>query len=183
MRRLNLAAVLVRQPNFLILDEPTNDLDIMTLGILEEYLREFKGCVIVISHDRFFLDSIVDHLFVMEGNGVIKDFPGNYSDYREYLREQKANEEQKAAQKAETQTKSRSRENSRPAKMSFKERKEFEELTADIDRLTAERHDLETAFNSGEQLGDIEEKARRYSELKDLLDEKEMRWLELSEKA
>ena len=94
MRRLNLAAVLVRQPNFLILDEPTNDLDIMTLGILEEYLREFKGCVIVISHDRFFLDSIVDHLFVMEGNGVIKDFPGNYSDYREYLREQKANEEQ-----------------------------------------------------------------------------------------
>ncbi len=183
MRRLNLAAVLVRQPNFLILDEPTNDLDIMTLGILEEYLREFKGCVIVISHDRFFLDSIVDHLFVMEGNGVIKDFPGNYSDYREYLREQKANEEQKAAQKSEAQTKSRSRENSRPAKMSFKERKEFEELTADIDRLTAERHELEAVFNSGEQLGDIEEKARRYSELKDLLDEKEMRWLELSEKA
>lgn len=183
MRRLNLAAVLVRQPNFLILDEPTNDLDIMTLGILEEYLREFKGCVIVISHDRFFLDSIVDHLFVMEGNGVIKDFPGNYSDYREYLREQKANEEQKAAQKCEAQTKSRSRENSRPAKMSFKERKEFEELTAEIDRLTAERHELETVFNSGEQLSDIEEKARRYSELKDLLDEKEMRWLELSEKA
>ena len=183
MRRLNLAAVLVRQPNFLILDEPTNDLDIMTLGILEEYLREFKGCVIVISHDRFFLDSIVDHLFVMEGNGVIKDFPGNYSDYREYLREQKANEEQKAAQKCEAQTKSRSRENSRPAKMSFKERKEFEELTAEIDRLTAERHELETVFKSGEQLSDIEEKARRYSELKDLLDEKEMRWLELSEKA
>ncbi len=183
MRRLNLAAVLVRQPNFLILDEPTNDLDIMTLGILEEYLREFKGCVIVISHDRFFLDSIVDHLFVMEGNGVIKDFPGNYSDYREYLREQKANEEQKAEQKCEAQTKSRSRENSRPAKMSFKERKEFEELTAEIDRLTAERHELETVFNSGEQLSDIEEKARRYSELKDLLDEKEMRWLELSEKA
>lgn len=183
MRRLNLAAVLVRQPNFLILDEPTNDLDIMTLGILEEYLREFKGCVIVISHDRFFLDSIVDHLFVMEGNGVIKDFPGNYSDYREYLREQTANEEQKAAQKCEAQTKSRSRENSRPAKMSFKERKEFEELTAEIDRLTAERHELETVFNSGEQLSDIEEKARRYSELKDLLDEKEMRWLELSEKA
>lgn len=183
MRRLNLAAVLVRQPNFLILDEPTNDLDIMILGILEEYLREFKGCVIVISHDRFFLDSIVDHLFVMEGNGVIKDFPGNYSDYREYLREQKANEEQKAAQKCEAQTKSRSRENSRSAKMSFKERKEFEELTAEIDRLTAERHELETVFNSGEQLSDIEEKARRYSELKDLLDEKEMRWLELSEKA
>lgn len=183
MRRLNLAAVLVRQPNFLILDEPTNDLDIMTLGILEEYLREFKGCVIVISHDRFFLDSIVDHLFVMEGNGVIKDFPGNYSDYREYLREQKANEEQKAAQKCEAQTKSRSHENSRSAKMSFKERKEFEELTAEIDRLTAERHELETVFNSGEQLSDIEEKARRYSELKDLLDEKEMRWLELSEKA
>lgn len=181
MRRLHLAAVLVKQPNFLILDEPTNDLDIMTLGILEEYLREFKGCVIVISHDRFFLDSIVDHLFVMEGDGVIKDFPGNYSDYRDYLRELKANEQPKAAAGTDTSSRNRNRDN-RPQKLTFKERKELEALTEEIDALTAERQELENLFNSGEQLDDIADKAKRYSELKDILDEKEMRWLELSEK-
>lgn len=182
LRRLNLAAVLVKQPNFLILDEPTNDLDIMTLGILEEYLREFKGCVIVISHDRFFLDSIVDHLFVMEGDGVIKDFPGNYSDYRDYLRELKADEQPKQAAVPDAASKNRNRENSRPAKLTFKERKELEALTEEIDRLTAERKELEDLFNSGAQLDDVAAKASRYSEIKDLLDEKEMRWLELSEK-
>lgn len=182
LRRLNLAAVLVKQPNFLILDEPTNDLDIMTLGILEEYLREFKGCVIVISHDRFFLDSIVDHLFVMEGDGVIKDFPGNYSDYRDYLRELKADEQPKQTATPEASSKNRNRENSRPAKLTFKERKELEALTEEIDRLTAERKELEDLFNSGAQLDDVAAKASRYSEIKDLLDEKEMRWLELSEK-
>ncbi len=182
LRRLNLAAVLMKQPNFLILDEPTNDLDIMTLGILEEYLREFKGCVIVISHDRFFLDSIVDHLFVMEGDGVIKDFPGNYSDYRDYLRELKADEQPKQTATPEASSKNRNRENSRPAKLTFKERKELEALTEEIDRLTAERKELEDLFNSGAQLDDVAAKASRYSEIKDLLDEKEMRWLELSEK-
>lgn len=184
MRRLHLAAVLITQPNFLILDEPTNDLDIMTLGILEEYLREFKGCVIVISHDRFFLDSIVDHLFVMEGGGVIKDFPGNYTDYRNYLKEQ-----QKATQDATRTTASASqmsqpqrRETARPQKLSFKERKELETLTKEIYELTEEKNSLEALFNSGAEIADIADKARRYSELKEILDEKELRWLELSEK-
>lgn len=183
MRRLNLAAVLITQPNFLILDEPTNDLDIMTLGILEDYLREFKGCVIVISHDRFFLDSIVDHLFVMEGNGVIKDFPGNYSDYRTYLKEQKAAQQAaaKPAQQQAQQSQQR-RENNRPQKLSFKERKELEALTKEIDELTEEKNALEALFNSGSEIDTIAEKAKRYSELKEILDEKEMRWLELSEK-
>ena len=184
MRRLHLAAVLITQPNFLILDEPTNDLDIMTLGILEEYLREFKGCVIVISHDRFFLDSIVDHLFVMEGGGVIKDFPGNYTDYRNYLKEQ-----QKATQDAARTTASASqmsqpqrRETARPQKLYFKERKELETLTKEIYELTEEKNSLEALFNSGAEIADIADKARRYSELKEILDEKELRWLELSEK-
>lgn len=178
MRRLNLAAVLITQPNFLILDEPTNDLDIMTLGILEDYLREFKGCVIVISHDRFFLDSIVDHLFVMEGNGIIKDFPGNYTDYRNCLKEQA-----KVAQ-TEKQTSYQPQRNVsvRPPKLTFKERKELETLSTEIDNLTAEKSELESIFNSGAEIIDIAEKAKRYSELKEILDEKEMRWLELSEK-
>ncbi len=186
MRRLNLAAVLITQPNFLILDEPTNDLDIMTLGILEEYLQNFKGCVIVISHDRFFLDSIVDHLFVMEGNGVIKDFPGNYTDYRNYLKEQKA-AEQKAVQQAQNSQRNepQTQKDSQPkrVKMTFKERKEFEVLTEEIESLTAEKTTLEAIFNSGAEISDIAEKAERYSQLKDILDEKELRWLELSEKA
>ena len=186
MRRLNLAAVLITQPNFLILDEPTNDLDIMTLGILEEYLRNFKGCVIVISHDRFFLDSIVDHLFVMEGNGVIKDFPGNYTDYRNYLKELKAAQTLEAANKQQPKAAAPSRRSEsveRPRRMTFKERKEYEALTAEIDSLTAEKNELEALFNSGENIPDIADKAARYSELKELLDEKELRWLELSELA
>ena len=186
MRRLNLAAVLITQPNFLILDEPTNDLDIMTLGILEDYLREFKGCVIVISHDRFFLDSIVDHLFVMEGNGVIKDFPGNYTDYRNYLKEQ-AKATQAAAKAVATSSAQQDgqtsrRVNERPQRLTFKERKELEALTKEIDEKKKKKASLEALFNSGEELTDIAEKAKRYNELKDILDEKEMRWLELSDK-
>lgn len=181
MRRLHLAAVLITQPNFLILDEPTNDLDIMTLGILEEYLQGFKGCVIVISHDRFFLDSIVDHLFVMEGNGVIKDFPGNYTDYRNYLKEQKAAQAQEAAAKAAATAPKREPATQRQRKLTFKERKELEALTLEIEQLTEEKNTLEALFNSGENIDDIAQKATRYSELKDILDEKEMRWLELSD--
>ena len=177
--RLHLAAVLMRSPNFLILDEPTNDLDIVTLGILEEYLCNFKGCVIVISHDRYFLDNIVDHLFVFEGNGIVKDFPGNYSDYRkwreEFIKENKEIEKpkEKVIEKPKTE---------RQAKMTFKERKEFEQLTIEIEQLTAEKDSLDTLFNSGEEILDIIEKSARYNELKEILDEKEMRWLELSEK-
>ncbi len=179
-RRLHLAAVLITQPNFLILDEPTNDLDIMTLAILEEYLREFKGCVIVISHDRFFIDSIVDHLFVMEGNGVIKDFPGNYSEYREYVKELKA-EKDKADDLSKKEL-SRKPVREKSQKLTFKERKEYEALSVEIDSLNAEKSELEAIFNSGENIDDISEKAARYSEVKDLLDEKELRWLELDER-
>ncbi len=180
--RLHLATVLMRQPNFLILDEPTNDLDIITLGILEEYLASFKGCVIVVSHDRYFLDNIVDHLFVMEGNGVVKDFPGNYSDYREYLDTQEKNSPAKAETKAKEQPR---RQTERPVKMSFKERKEFEALEAELAALNAEKEALEAYFASGEQ-GSADEfttKSQRYAVIGDIIDEKEMRWLELSEKA
>ena len=181
--RLYLASVLMKSPNFLILDEPTNDLDIVTLGILEEYLANFKGCAIVISHDRYFLDNIVDHLFVLEGDGVIKDFPGNYTDYRKWKQETDEAEKAAAEQKKAAQTNTRHKPaDNRPAKMTFKERKEFEELTAEIDSLTAERAALEAEFNSGATITDIETKSRRYNELADILDEKEMRWLELSEK-
>ncbi len=175
--RLHLAAVLMRSPNFLILDEPTNDLDIVTLGILEEYLCTFKGCVIVISHDRYFLDNIVDHLFVFEGNGVVKDFPGNYSDYRkwceEFTREKKDVPKEKSTEKPKTE---------RQPKMTFKERKEFEQLTIEIEQLTAEKKALDNLFNSGQEIPDIIEKSARYNELNTILDEKELRWLELSEK-
>ena len=177
--RLHLATVLMRRPNFLILDEPTNDLDIVTLGILEEYLADFAGCVIVISHDRYFLDNIVDHLFVMEGNGVIRDFPGNYSDYRAYLDSQPAQQKPAAEEKKDTRVRAE-----RPAKMSFKERKEFEALEAEIAALNKEKAELEELFASGADIAgdELNRLSQRYSELGPLLDEKEMRWLELSEK-
>ncbi len=177
-RRLYLATVLMTQPNFFILDEPTNDLDIITLGILEEYLSEFEGCAIVISHDRFFLDSVADHLFVLEGDGKVRDFPGSYSEYRA------------EAQRAEAQRRNETQDSSKAArprrerqenKMTFRERKEFESLTTEIEELTAEKQSLEDFFSSGNSEG-FTEKSSRYAEVKDLLDEKEMRWLELSEK-
>ena len=177
--RLHLAAVLMRSPNFLILDEPTNDLDIVTLGILEEYLCNFKGCVIVISHDRYFLDNIVDHLFVFEGEGVIKDFPGNYTDYRKW-REEFAKEKETANKP--TVKKSEKHKTERQPRMTFKERKEFEQLSIEIEELTAEKDELDSLFNSGSEIPDIIEKSARYNEIKEMLDEKEMRWLELSEK-
>ena len=178
--RLHLASVLMRSPNFLILDEPTNDLDIVTLGILEDYLCSFKGCVIVISHDRYFLDNIVDHLFVFEGNGQIKDYPGNYSDYRLWTIERtkfQANENAKA-----TTTTNEKPRTDRPAKLTYKEKKELEQLTADLELLNAEKDSLDALFNSGSEIPDIIEKSARYNELKELIDEKEFRWLELSEK-
>lgn len=177
--RLHLATVLMRRPNFLILDEPTNDLDIMTLGILEDYLSTFGGCLIVVSHDRFFLDSIVDHLWVLEGQGVIKDFPGNYSDYRRWLKENAprptcADNEKKTSEQTR-------RQQQRQPKMTFKQRKEFEALTEEIDALTEEKNNLDNIFNSGQQLDDVASLSMRYDEITHLLDEKEMRWLELSE--
>lgn len=174
--RLHLATVLMRQPNFLILDEPTNDLDIVTLGIVEQYLADFKGCAIVISHDRYFLDNIVDHLFVFEGDGIVRDFPGNYSGYREWLA---ANARPATEQKSEP-AKPR-RKDERPPKMTFKERREFEALGAEIEALNAEKSQIEEFFNSGATEG-YAEKSQRYSAVCDELDAKEMRWLELSEK-
>ncbi|MDE5941259.1 MAG: ABC-F family ATP-binding cassette domain-containing protein [Muribaculaceae bacterium] len=183
--RLHLASVLMKSPNFLILDEPTNDLDIVTLGILEEYLAEFKGCAIIISHDRYFLDNIVDHLFVLEGNGIVKDFPGNYSDYRlwkaeadEKTRLQKAAQEQATSGKTATKPKSSDKN-----RMTFKERKEFEALESEIEALNSEKNALEAEFAAGSGVADIQEKSQRYNEIQMLLDEKELRWLELSEKS
>lgn len=178
--RLHLATVLMRSPNFLILDEPTNDLDIVTLGILEEYLTTFKGCMIVISHDRYFLDNVVDHLFVFQGNGQIKDFPGNYTEYRQWISEKSVADKSVTSQeKPKTSDKPRT---DRPAKMTFKERREFETLTEEIDTLTQEKKELDELFASGQLLDNIATLSARYDEIASLLDEKEMRWLELSEK-
>ena len=181
-RRLYLATVLMRQPNFLILDEPTNVLDIVTLEVLEDYISKFKGCVIIISHDRFFMDRTVDHIFVFEGNGVIKDFPGNYSEYREWKQE---NDKLKDADKPKEQQKakaSNAEKNRNSNKLTFKERKEFEELTKELDSLNNEKQEIETVFSIGSNTADLDRLAKRYNELKSIIDEKEYRWLELSEK-
>ena len=182
-RRLYLAMVLMSKPNFLILDEPTNDLDIKTLEILEDYLSKFSGCLIVISHDRFFMDRCVDHTFVFMGDGVIKDFPGNYSEYRAWKEAHEKEEATAQKQKAESKpVKPRSNNRDNSQKLTFKEKREFEELTESIDRLTKEKEELFNLFNSGEQIDDVATKASRFEEVKDLLDEMELRWLELSEK-
>lgn len=182
-RRLYLAMVLMSKPNFLILDEPTNDLDIQTLEILEDYLSKFSGCLIVISHDRFFMDRCVDHTFVFMGDGVIKDFPGNYSEYRAWKEAHEKEETTAQKQKAELKpAKPRNNNRDNSQKLTFKEKREFEELTESIDRLTKEKEELFNLFNSGEQIDDVATKASRFEEVKDLLDEMELRWLELSEK-
>ena len=182
-RRLYLATVLMHKPNFLILGEPTNDLDIVTLEILEDYLQKFKGCVIIVSHDRFFMDRTVDHLFVFEGNGRIKDFPGNYSEYREWKSLQKE-EDVAVKEKKSIQRKSQDDNRQKSKRLTFNERKEFESLSVEIESLESEKKTLEAELSSG-QISDYEqvtEKSKRISEIIGLLDEKEMRWLELSEK-
>lgn len=182
-RRLYLAMVLMSKPNFLILDEPTNDLDIQTLEILEDYLSKFSGCLIVISHDRFFMDRCVDHTFVFMGDGVIKDFPGNYSEYRSWKEVHEKEGVTAQKQKAESKpSKPRNNNRDNSQKLTFKEKREFEELTESIERLTKEKEELFNLFNSGEQIDDVATKASRFEEVKDLLDEMELRWLELSEK-
>lgn len=182
-RRLYLAMVLMSKPNFLILDEPTNDLDIQTLEILEDYLSKFSGCLIVISHDRFFMDRCVDHTFVFMGDGVIKDFPGNYSEYRAWKEAHEKEEATVQKQKAESKpAKPRNNNRDNSQKLTFKEKREFEDLTESIERLTKEKEELFNLFNSGEQIDDVATKASRFEEIKDLLDEMELRWLELSEK-
>lgn len=177
LARLHLAVTLMRRPNFLILDEPTNDLDIITLGILEEYLADFEGCVMVVSHDRYFLDNIADHLLVLTGGGEVKDFPGTYTEYAAWRDAQAAEIARPEKPKAE-----RERRQERPPRMTFKEKREFEALTKEIEELNAEKTAIEARFNSGEVIGDVAALSVRYNEVKESLDEKELRWLELSEK-
>ena len=180
-RKLYLCTVLMKNPNFLVLDEPTNDLDIVTLQILEEYLQDFPGCVIVVSHDRYFMDKVVDHLLVFKGNGEIKDFPGNYTQYREWqaLQPKEASEKVQKEQKIVRETKSR---DDGKRKMTYKEKTEFECLEKEIAALEAEQHQLEEALCSGSlSIDELTEKSKRLPQLKDELDEKTMRWLELSE--
>lgn len=178
-RRLYLCTVLMRNPNFLVLDEPTNDLDIVTLQVLEEYLQNFKGCVIVVSHDRYFMDKVVDHLLVFKWQGDIRDFPGNYSDYRDW-KLAKAEHEKEAAKPKEEKTQ-RVRLNDK-RRMTFKERKEFEQLEKEIAALEEEKKQIEEALCSGTlSVDELTEKSKRLPLLNDELDEKTMRWLELSE--
>ena len=182
-RRLYLCTVLMRNPNFLVLDEPTNDLDIVTLQVLEEYLQSFKGCVIVVSHDRYFMDKVVDHLLVFNGGGDIRDFPGNYTQYREW-KEAKArhDKEQQAAAKPQSAAKPVRTRQDEKRRMSFKERREFEQLEKEIAELEAEKKAIEEALCSGTlSVDELTEKSKRLPQLTDLIDEKTMRWLELSE--
>lgn len=179
-RRLYLCTILMRNPNFLILDEPTNDLDITTLRVLEEYLQSFGGCLIVVSHDRYFMDNMVDHLLVFEGDGVITDFPGNYTDYRE---KQIGNAKtQKAEEKAASDTKKQKVKTESPRKLTFAERKEYETLEKEIASLESEKSDIEAALCTGTlSVDDLTAKSKRLSELTDIIDEKTMRWMELAE--
>ena len=183
-RKLYLCTVLMRNPNFLVLDEPTNDLDIQTLQILEEYLQDFAGCVIVVSHDRYFMDKVVDHLLVFKGDGAIKDFPGNYTQYRQWSALQ-SKEEEKTEKKKNTQKTSATTErepNSRPRRLSFKEQREMQQLEKDIEALEAEQRMLEEELCSGKlSVEELTEKSIRLPKLKEELDEKSFRWLELSE--
>ena len=185
-RKLYLCTVLMKNPNFLVLDEPTNDLDIQTLQILEEYLQDFPGCVIVVSHDRYFMDKVVDHLLVFKGEGEIQDFPGNYTQYREFLKMKTKEEEQKNIQpkKKTTAEPKKDYHNNTKRKMTFKEKREYEQLSDRISQLEEEQKQLETALCSGRlTVEELTEKSKRLPLLKEELDGLELRWLELSELA
>ena len=179
-KRLYLMTVLMRNPNFLILDEPTNDLDIVTLNVLEDYLSKYDGCVLIVSHDRFFMDKVVDHLFVFEGDGKIKDYPGNYTQYRDWKNSQ-VKAETAVAKLEQLQQKPRERTESK-RRMTFKEKKEFEQLEAEIEQLETEKSEIEAALSGGESdAKKITELSTRFDEVSRLLDEKTDRWIELSE--
>lgn len=185
-RKLYLCTVLMRNPNFLVLDEPTNDLDIQTLQVLEEYLQDFAGCVIVVSHDRYFMDKVVDHLLVFKGEGEIQDFPGNYTQYREWCRLQPKTEGEGADKKATKPTAkeqpSATQKKEGKRKMTYKEKREYEQLTKELEQLENEQKALEEALCSGQlSVEELTEKSKRLPEIKDEIDEKEMRWLELAE--
>ncbi len=184
-RRLYLCTVLIQNPNFLVLDEPTNDLDIVTLNVLEDYLQNFKGCVIVVSHDRYFMDKVVDHLLVFKGGGVVKDFPGNYTQYREWRTDaEKAASKEKRnpdAKSSAPQNTGNARTAERPRRLTYAEKRELEQLTADIDSLEKEKSEIEAFFQNPTDTSAIAAKSKRLQEINTLLDEKELRWLELSE--
>ena len=185
-RKLYLCTVLMRNPNFLVLDEPTNDLDIQTLQVLEEYLQDFAGCVIVVSHDRYFMDKVVDHLLVFKGEGEIQDFPGNYTQYREWCRLQPKTEgegaEKKATKPTAKEQPSATQKKEGKRKMTYKEKREYEQLTKELEHLENEQKTLEEALCSGQlSVEELTEKSKRLPEIKDEIDEKEMRWLELAE--
>jgi ATP-binding cassette subfamily F protein uup len=183
-RRLYLLTVLMKNPNFLILDEPTNDLDILTLNVLEEYLAGFRGCVIVVSHDRYFIDKVVDHIFEYKEDGVIKDFPGNYTQLRE---KQKETEKQisivKSAKISDHEESSIPFKKERKQGLTFKEKKEFEILSNEIENIESEKKLIETEMSRGVLNNEeLLSKSKRHGEIMKILDEKELRWLELSEK-
>ena len=182
-RKLHLCTVLMRNPNFLVLDEPTNDLDIQTLQVLEEYLQDFPGCVIIVSHDRYFMDKVVDHLLVFKGDGVVKDFPGNYTQYREWSSLQTKEEQaQKAALNSKREIEKKTRNNTTRTKKTYKEKIEFEQLEKDIAALEAEQKRIENALCGGTiSVEEITEMSKRLPIIKDEIDKKSMRWLELSE--
>ena len=185
-RRLHLLSILFRNPNFLVLDEPTNDLDLPTLGVLENFLSEFPGCLIIVSHDRYFMDRLVDHLFVFEGNGVITDYPGNYSQYRDWLKDK---EELPVASfllpvknETELETGNMKPVTGNKRKLSFKEKREFEVLEKEIADLADEKKSITEKLNNGStSFEELQRLSVRIGEVTQLLDEKEMRWLELSE--
>ena len=181
-RKLYLCTVLMKNPNFLVLDEPTNDLDIVTLQVLEEYLADFPGCVIIVSHDRYFMDKVVDHLLVFKGQGEIKDFPGNYTQYRAWSALESSKEAKETPKAAAPKTEKKNYRNDTRRRMTFKEKTEYARLETEIAALEAEQQQLEDALCSG-TLGvdELTEKSRRLPKLKEELDEKSMRWLELSE--
>ena len=186
-RKLYLCTVLMKNPNFLVLDEPTNDLDIQTLQILEEYLQDFPGCVIVVSHDRYFMDKVVDHLLVFKGEGEIQDFPGNYTQFRDFQKMKSKEEEQQKPSKNSSPTANESKKdyrNNTKRKMSFKEKREYEQLSDKIAQLEEEKQQLEEELCSGNlSVDQLTEKSKRLPILKDELDELELRWLELAELA
>ena len=180
-RKLYLCTVLMKNPNFLVLDEPTNDLDIQTLQVLEEYLQDFPGCVIIVSHDRYFMDKVVDHLLVFKGNGEVKDFPGNYTQYREW-NSLKSKAENKLLESKTINKKKKDYHHDTRRRLSFKEKQELQQLSLDIDRLEEEQKNIEEALCSGNlSVAELTDKSKRLPILKNELDEKSMRWLELSE--
>ena len=186
-RRLYLLTILMQQPNMLVMDEPTNDLDIVTLNILEEYLKEFNGTLVIISHDRHFLDRLADHLFVFCGDGVVKDFTGTYSQYREFIKEQAgrpaAKEGTKEGTKASSPAKKETgrREDNARKKLTYKEQKELEQTEKDLESLNNEKETLENSLNSGTlSYEELQKASARIGEIMALIDEKETRWLELS---